>query len=138
MHERTDLVIHTIVTRRREAFYWLTVLVTFALGTAMGDLMAEPLHLGYAYILTRPLGASIGDLLSQPRDAGGLGLGTTVTSAVFLAVIVVLVTYLTVTGRDVIAPGPGDAPTSAHRGALPGAGAAGPDSKGPAGQRAKT
>jgi uncharacterized membrane-anchored protein len=50
-----------------------------------------------AYILTRPLGASMGDLLSQPRTNGGLGLGTTVTSAIFLIVIVALVTYLTKT-----------------------------------------
>ncbi len=113
--ERT-LSIHTIVTTKREAFYWLTVLFTFALGTAAGDLTAERLAVGYwksallfaaligiaffahlklgmnailafwiAYILTRPLGASIGDYLSQPRADGGLGLGTTVTSIIFLA-----------------------------------------------------
>lgn len=56
-----------------------------------------------AYILTRPLGASTGDLLSQAPKDGGLGLGTTVTSIVFLAVIVSLVTYLTITRRDEIA-----------------------------------
>ncbi len=44
--ERT-LSIHTIVTTRREAFYWLAVLFTFALGTAAGDLTAERLALGY-------------------------------------------------------------------------------------------
>jgi uncharacterized membrane-anchored protein len=44
-----------------------------------------------AYILTRPLGASMGDLLSQPASNGGLGLGTTATSLVFLAIIAVLV-----------------------------------------------
>src|SRR6478609_8611933 len=44
--ERT-LSIHTIFTRRREAFYWLAVLFTFALGTAAGDLAAERLNLGY-------------------------------------------------------------------------------------------
>ena len=44
--ERT-LSIHTIYTTRREAFYWLTVLFTFALGTAAGDLIAERLSLGY-------------------------------------------------------------------------------------------
>ena len=53
-----------------------------------------------AYILTRPLGASMGDLLAHARTDGGLGLGTTVTSAIFLAVIVALVTYLTKTLRD--------------------------------------
>jgi uncharacterized membrane-anchored protein len=129
--ERT-LSIHTIFTRRRESFYWLAILFTFALGTAAGDLVAERLSLGYgvslllfgglialvcmarfgfridpvacfwaAYVLTRPLGASLGDLLSQPRDAGGLGLGTTATSGMFLTSIVVLVAYLTCTKTDV-------------------------------------
>ena len=41
------LSIHSIVTRRREAFYWATVFATFALGTALGDLTAITLHLGY-------------------------------------------------------------------------------------------
>ena len=130
--ERT-LSIHTIVTTRREAFYWLTVLFTFALGTAAGDLTAERLAVGYwksallfaaliglvyvlhlkpglnailafwiAYILTRPLGASIGDYLSQPRADGGLGLGTTVTSVIFLLTILAVVIYLSVTKVDLI------------------------------------
>ena len=41
------LSIHSIVTPRREIFYWLTVCCTFALGTATGDLTATTLHLGY-------------------------------------------------------------------------------------------
>jgi uncharacterized membrane-anchored protein len=45
--ERT-LSIHTIFTTRREAFYWLAILFTFALGTAAGDLSAEKRDLGYA------------------------------------------------------------------------------------------
>jgi uncharacterized membrane-anchored protein len=125
------LSIHTIVTRRREAFYWLTVLFTFALGTAAGDLVAEKLAVGYwksalifagaiavvylahrllrlgpitafwiAYILTRPLGASIGDEFSQPPDAGGLGLGTTVTSLGFLTAILGTVAFLSITKLD--------------------------------------
>ena len=129
-YERT-LSIHTIVTTRREAFYWLAVLFTFALGTAAGDLTAERLGIGYwqsalmfggmiavvyvahvrfalnpilafwmAYVLTRPLGASIGDYLSQPKADGGLGLGTTVTSAIFLLTILGTVAFLTVTKRD--------------------------------------
>jgi uncharacterized membrane-anchored protein len=128
--ERT-LSIHSIVTTRREAFYWLSILFTFALGTAAGDLTAERLSVGYfnsallfagmigvialaryavglnailgfwiAYILTRPLGASIGDYLSQARNDGGLGLGTTVTSIIFLAVILALVVFLTATRAD--------------------------------------
>jgi len=52
-----------------------------------------------AYILTRPFGASLGDLLSQPHTNGGLGLGTTVTSALFLASIVGLVGYLTISAQ---------------------------------------
>lgn len=129
--ERT-LSIHSIFTRRREAFYWLAILVTFALGTATGDLMAEALGLGYLvtgiivavaiaitalawrfglnpvlsfwiiYILTRPLGASIGDFLSQPAEHGGLGLGATITSVIFLGGILLTVTYLSVTKADVI------------------------------------
>lgn len=122
--ERT-LSIHTIFTRRREAFYWVAILFTFALGTAAGDLITEGFGLGYlfgtvlfaaligviavaryafkvnavfcfwaAYVLTRPLGASIGDLLSQKTKDGGLGLGTTITSVVFLAIIVASVVYL--------------------------------------------
>jgi uncharacterized membrane-anchored protein len=129
--ERT-LSIHTIFTTRRESFYWLAVLFTFALGTAAGDLAAERLSLGYwvsallfagliaaaavahyrfrlnavtafwiAYILTRPLGASLGDFLSQARADGGLGLGTTVTSGLFVSAIVLVVAYLTVTRKDV-------------------------------------
>ncbi len=128
--ERT-LSMHTIVTSRREAFYWLAILLTFALGTAAGDLVAEKINLGYAlsavgfgaviaavtfahfrlglnavlafwlaYILTRPLGASLGDLLSQAKANGGLGLGTTGTSVIFLTAILAAVSYLTITTRD--------------------------------------
>jgi hypothetical protein len=53
-----------------------------------------------AYILTRPLGASLGDYLSQARVDGGLGLGTTVTSVIFLSAIVIVVAYLSVTRKD--------------------------------------
>ncbi|MCK9910158.1 hypothetical protein MXD81_13520, partial [Microbacteriaceae bacterium K1510] len=55
-----------------------------------------------AYILTRPLGASVGDYLSQPTDEGGLGLGATGTSAIFLVTILGLVIYLTKTRKDEI------------------------------------
>jgi uncharacterized membrane-anchored protein len=127
------LSIHSIRTRKREIFYWLTILFTFALGTAVGDLLAEKLQLGYllstglfglviavvtvahyrfklnaiaafwiAYILTRPLGASFGDYLAQPTNSGGLGLGTTITSLIFLVLISGLVIYLTVTRKDTI------------------------------------
>jgi uncharacterized membrane-anchored protein len=98
------LSIHSIVTPRREAFYWLTVLATFALGTAAGDLTATTMNLGFfgsivvfaaliavpavgwrlglnpiaafwiAYVLTRPLGASIADWFGKPHSFAG-GLG---------------------------------------------------------------
>jgi uncharacterized membrane-anchored protein len=127
--ERT-LSIHSINTRPRESFYWLTVLVTFALGTAAGDwtldltgwgpgtsvllpvglivavLVAWRLGAGpvlsfwLAYILTRPLGANIGDYLASARQDGGLGLGTLGTSVLFLAGILAAVVYLTKTRRD--------------------------------------
>jgi uncharacterized membrane-anchored protein len=131
--ERT-LSVHTIVTSKREAFYWLAILFTFALGTSAGDLVAEKLELGFlpsvgifagaiaivtvahlrfklnailafwiAYILTRPLGASIGDWLSQPVEETGLGLGTILTSIIFLTAILTLVVYLTISKRDLIA-----------------------------------
>ncbi len=48
-----------------------------------------------AYVLTRPLGASLGDWLSQPTGKGGLGLGTSSTSLLFLAAIAALIVYLT-------------------------------------------
>jgi uncharacterized membrane-anchored protein len=58
-----------------------------------------------AYILTRPLGTAVGDLLSQSRPNGGLGLGTSTTSLVFLTVLVVLVGIESV-GRSGLRPPP--------------------------------
>ncbi len=131
--ERT-LSIHSITTAPREAFYWLTVLVTFALGTATGDWILEltgwspgqsvllpitligAVALGWrvganpvlafwlAYILTRPMGANLGDYLGQPTSAGGLGVGLFGTSAVFLVAIAAIVVYLTRTRVDVSSP----------------------------------
>jgi uncharacterized membrane-anchored protein len=46
-HRERTLSIHSIVTRRRETYYWATVFATFALGTALGDLTAVTFHLGY-------------------------------------------------------------------------------------------
>jgi uncharacterized membrane-anchored protein len=53
-----------------------------------------------AYVLTRPLGASIGDFLTQAHKDGGLGISTTVVSALFITVIIVLVAYLTISKID--------------------------------------
>ena len=126
--------IHSIRTSRREGFYWSAILLTFALGTAAGDLVSEQFALGYwraaivfaaaiafvvathfmlhinaivsfwsAYVLTRPLGGSLGDYLSQPKSSGGLGIGTTATSVIFLIAIAAVVAYLTSSKVDVIA-----------------------------------
>ena len=127
--ERT-LSIHSINTTPREGWYWLVVLVTFALGTAVGDWtleltgwsagasillpagliatvavawragMGPVLSFWLAYILTRPLGANIGDFLASPRTDGGLGLGTLGTSVIFLGTILATVVYLSVTHVD--------------------------------------
>src|ERR1700759_3727893 len=129
--ERT-LPIHSIVTTPRELFYWLAVLVTFALGTAVGDwtlvltgwgpgvsvLLPAGLILAIvvgwrlganavlsfwlAYILTRPLGANLGDWFASSSADRGLGLGYGITSAIFLATILAAVVYLTLSRSDVI------------------------------------
>src|SRR6478609_8424158 len=125
--ERT-LSIHSIVTSPRESFYWLAVLVTFALGTAAGDWTLQLTGWGpgmsvllpagliaavvigwrlsanavlafwLADILTRPLGANLGDWFASPTTDHGLGVGTAVTSAIFLTAIV----YLTTSRVDVM------------------------------------
>lgn len=137
LKEKT-LSVHSILTTRRETFYWLTILFTFALGTASGDLMAEGLGLGYLvtgiivaslialfsvswklglnsilafwliYVMTRPLGASIGDLLTQTHEHGGLGLGATLTSVIFVGGIILTVAYLSITKKDVIEKEPAE------------------------------
>ena len=57
-----------------------------------------------AYILTRPFGASCGDLLAQSPSHGGLGLGATGTSALFMATILGLVVYMTLAQPTLTAP----------------------------------
>jgi len=124
------LSIHSVITRRREMYYWATVFATFALGTALGDLTAITLHLGYlgsavlfgvviavpaagwrlglnpvaafwfAYIVTRPLGASFADWFSKSRSLSGLGLGDLPVAAAFVAALAGLVGYLQVSRHD--------------------------------------
>jgi uncharacterized membrane-anchored protein len=128
--ERT-LSIHRVFTFRREAFYWLAILFTFALGTAAGDLVSEAFNVGFGatgvlfgliiaslalgyfafgldgiwafwlcYIFTRPLGASFGDLLAQPAEFGGFGLGTIMTSLVFMVLIAGTVSVMSLRRRQ--------------------------------------
>jgi len=127
--ERT-LSIHTIRTRRREAFYWAAVLATFALGTATGDLTAT-VGFGYlgsvalfaagicvpavahrfgalgavtafwtAYVITRPLGASLADWMALSHTRGGLGLGLAPVTLAWTVAIIGFVGCLAVSPRD--------------------------------------
>jgi uncharacterized membrane-anchored protein len=111
------LDIHSITTARRERFYWGTVLMTFGLGTALGDTTAQNLHMGYgwsvvlfgalivvpllawragvssvicfwaSYSLTRPLGASVADGLAVSPHANPAGLGWTTGLVTLLGLI---------------------------------------------------
>lgn len=124
-----SLSIHSITSTRREVFYWLTVITTFALGTAAGDLTAYSLGLGYlssgilfaalilipvigfrlkvnavltfwfAYIVTRPLGASFADWFGKPIP-NGRGLGGSTVSLVLSVLIVGCVLYMTYDRRE--------------------------------------
>lgn len=124
------LSVHSIVTSRRERFYWAAVLLTFGLGTALGDTTATNLHLGYwwsvalfgllmlipivawrmganavvcfwaAYSLTRPLGASLADGLAVSHARGGLGWTTGVVTAIGVVLFAGLVAYVTLTHSD--------------------------------------
>ncbi|WP_326777903.1 COG4705 family protein [Streptomyces sp. NBC_01445] len=95
-----------LVAEKMALGYWVSA-VLFALAIAAVAVAHFALGLNavfsfwIAYILTRPLGASIGDYLSQPTGDGGLGMGTVITSVIFLAVILGLVIHLSVTRRDV-------------------------------------
>ncbi len=126
--------VHSITTARRERFYWGVVLLTFGLGTALGDATAIDAGLGFvwsivlfavliliplalwriglnatiafwaAYVMTRPLGASVADWLGKGTSQGGVGWGTGPVTALGLLVFVALVTYLAVTHADVDDP----------------------------------
>ena len=124
------LSIHTIYPGRRELFYWATVMATFALGTAAGDMTASTLHLGYfpslvlfAVLFALPALAYwlfglneifafwFAYIMTRPLGAsfadwlgkpylGGLGLGDAKVSIVLTILIIGFVGYLTVTRKD--------------------------------------
>jgi uncharacterized membrane-anchored protein len=110
--------VNDIVSPKAETFYWLTILFSNTLGTALGDFLADS-GLGYegaavvfagllaliaaayfyarishtllfwmAFILTRPLGATVGDMLTKPRANGGLDLSRLTSSAVIAVFII--------------------------------------------------
>jgi uncharacterized membrane-anchored protein len=139
------LSIHSVLTRRREMFYWATVFATFALGTALGDFTASVLHLGYlgsgvlffvvilipavawrfgmnaiaafwcAYVVTRPLGASFADYFSKSHHLSGINYGDGPTAAVLLALIVILVGYTAIARYDIQPPSAAVEPDGAAR-----------------------
>lgn len=124
------LSVHSITTARRERFYWGTVLLTFGLGTAVGDTTAIDFGLGFvwsiaifavlivvpiglwrrgldatiafwaSYVLPRPLGASVADWLGKPRHDGGINLGDGPVTALGLVLFAGLVGYLTTSHSD--------------------------------------
>ncbi|HEY0754230.1 MAG TPA: hypothetical protein VGD98_09730 [Ktedonobacteraceae bacterium] len=125
------LSIHSITTRRRELFYWATVMATFALGTAAGDMTAATLGWGYfasailfSILFIAPALAYklfglneiaafwFAYIMTRPLGAsfadwfakpslGGLGLGDTWVSLVLTILIIGFVGYLTVTRKDI-------------------------------------
>ena len=128
--ERT-LSIHSITTPRRELFYWATVMATFALGTALGDLTAATVGLGYfasallfAVLFVIP---AIGYrwfgwdaiaafwssyVITRPLGAsvadwlgkpflGGLGIGDGIVAIALTILIAILVGYLAITRLDI-------------------------------------
>jgi uncharacterized membrane-anchored protein len=124
------LSIHSINTPRREMFYWATVIATFALGTAAGDLTAVTRGLGYfssgvlfavlfavpalayrLFGLNEVVAFWFAYIITRPLGAsfadwlgkpylGGLGLGDTQVSLVLTILIIGFVGYLTVTRKD--------------------------------------
>jgi len=124
------LSIHSINTPRRELFYWATVMATFALGTAAGDMTAATFGLGYfasgvlfAVLFAAPALAYglfglneivafwFAYIMTRPLGAsfadwfgkpslGGLGLGDAKVTLVLTILIIGFVGYLTVTHKD--------------------------------------
>ncbi len=124
------LSIHSITTLRRELFYWATVMATFALGTAAGDMTAATLHLGYlpsgilfAVLFAAPALAYrlfglneiiafwFAYIVTRPLGASfadwfgksaldGLGLGDTRVAVILTVLIVGFVAYVSITHKD--------------------------------------
>ena len=113
-----SVAINDIRSRKAELFYWMTILFSNTLGTALGDFFADS-GLGYeraagvfavalaiiaaiyfytkvsptllfwsAFILTRPLGATVGDLITKPTGMGGLNLSR-ISSSLIIAVLLI-------------------------------------------------
>ena len=104
--------IASVRTTRSEIFYWITIMFSQTLGTALGDLVSGAVFGGgllvlallyyfssasrtilfwIAFILTRPLGAVTGDFLDKPVEDGGLEMNRYLLTAVLLVIIVAAV-----------------------------------------------
>ena len=116
-----SISVDTVSTPRIEAFYWVSILFSQTLGTALGDWMADSgpgyeggalifsgglaaivaayyftrvsrtLLFWAAFILTRPLGATVGDLLDKPVANGGLAISRLYASLLIAAVMIVCI-----------------------------------------------
>lgn len=125
------LSIHTVTAGRRELFYWATVIATFALGTAAGDMAAASFHLGYfvsilvfALLFIAPgigyfffglnevVAFWFAYVVTRPLGAsvadwlgkpflGGLGLGDGKIALVLTVLIAVMVAFLTITKKEI-------------------------------------
>jgi uncharacterized membrane-anchored protein len=115
-----SVAVDTVSGAKSEVFYWITIMFSQTLGTALGDWVADTNGMGYAggiaifgglllvvaalyvtrisrtllfwaaFILTRPLGAVVGDFLDKPLSAGGLALDRPTASLCLLAAIAIL------------------------------------------------
>jgi uncharacterized membrane-anchored protein len=114
-----SIAVDTVSEPKTEAFYWVTIMFSQTLGTALGDWVADS-GLGFgggalfftgllavvaalhywtsisrtalfwaAFILTRPLGATVGDFFDKPHEQGGLAMSRYTASAALVAILVV-------------------------------------------------
>ncbi len=115
--------VNNIVTPKAELFYWLTILFSNTLGTALGDWTSEGTGFGWGvllfvglialvallyfftgisrtilfwttFILTRPLGANMGDLLTKPRAEHGLELGRFTASGLIAVFMILCIAFM--------------------------------------------
>ncbi|MCF6131219.1 COG4705 family protein [Flavobacterium wongokense] len=128
-----SVAIDNISSFRGEMFYWIAILISNTLGTALGDFLADSSGLGFlggavligsllmlvivahyftrisgivlfwaAFVLTRPFGATFGDLLTKPYEKGGLNFGTIGSSLILFVILVVIITFSTLSNRPTL------------------------------------
>ena len=129
-----SLSVNNVKTPKIELLYWIAILFSNTLGTAVGDFLASGLGFAggaflissllavvlaahyfteisavllfwVAFVLTRSFGATLGDVLTKSHEKGGLNFGTVGSSIVLLSILVVCVVFITLNQRKLIAPG---------------------------------